>query len=350
VVAAILTTLLSACGGAGSERFIPTGQEVLPTPGARDQATLTGAGSTFVEPLLREWIARYRALAPQVTVNYESAGSAVGIGRLVAGEGDFSTSDFPLSEVQEATLGGSEAVIQVPWAAGAIAVAYNLPDAGPVRLSPSTLSGIFSGRITRWTDAAIRGDNPDSRLPDLAISVVYRSDESGTTWIFTSFLSDSDSGWPLGPGRAVRFPRGTGVVGSDAVAAAVARTPGAVGYVQLSFAKKASLGVALVGNRSGRFVEPTPEAVNAALVMGGLRSYGTTVQLNLNPDAPGAYPLSTLSYLMYRKDMADAEKARALQHFAIWALGEGQRMAEPLGYAPVPRQFQIPGIVAIQKP
>ncbi len=322
---------------------------MLVIPGAGDRATVSGAGSTFVEPLLRQWIDRYKVLAPGVTIAYEAVGSPVGVGRMVTGEGDFFTSEFPLSEVQEATLGGSEAILQVPWAAGAIAAAYNLPEVGQLRLAPSTLAGIFSGRITRWTDPAIRADNSDVRLPDLPISVVYRSDESGTTWIFSSYLSDSAPGWTLGRGRTIRLPRGSGAVGSNGVVESLSRTTGSIGYVQLSWARQASLGVAMLGNRSGRFVGPTPEAVNAALVSADLRAYGTTAQLNFNTEAPGAYPLSTFSYLILRRDMADVDKARALLHFASWALGEGQRMAEPLGYARVPRQFQLPGLSALQK-
>ena len=349
---AVLALVLAACGSAGPGRTVPSARDVLVTPGAADRATLTGAGSTFVEPLLREWIDRYKALAPGVTIDYEATSSPEGIDALVDGERDFGTSDFPLSEVEEATLGGSDALVQVPWAAGAIAIAYNLRDVGELRLSPSTLAGIFSGRITRWTDAAIRADNGDASLPDMPISVLYRADESGSTWIFTSYLSDfgSGSGWALGPGRTVRFPRGSGTSGSEEMTAALARTNGSIGYVQLSWARRASLTVARLGNRAGRFVEPTPEAVNAALVTAGLRSYGTTAHLNFAPEAPDAYPLSTFSYLLFRRDLGDADKARALQHFAVWALSEGQRVAELLGYARVPRQFQLPALTALQKP
>ena len=346
----MLALLLVACGSAGPGRTAPATRDVLAVPGAADQATLSGVGSTFVEPLLRQWIERYKALAPGVTIDYEAVNSAEGVDRLVDGEGDFFTSEFALSDVEEVTLGGSEVVAQVPWAASAIAIAYNLPDVGQLRLSPSTLAGIFSGRITRWTDSAIRADNGDARLPDLPISVIYRSDPSGTTWTFTAYLSDSGSGWTSGPSRTGRSFRGSGAAGSDGVTEALARTNGSIGYVQLGRARQASLGVALLGNRAGRFVEPTPAAVNAALVTAGLRSFGTVVQPNYNPDAPGAYPLSTVSYLLFRRDAGDPDKVRALQHFASWALSEGQRMAEPLGYTRVPRQFQVPGLTALQKP
>ena len=344
----MLALVLLGCGSTPDGPSLGVG-DVLAVPGANDRASLSGAGSTFVEPLLRQWIERYRALAPGVTVDYEGTNSVDGIDRLIAGEGDFVTSDFPLTEVEEATLGGSDTVVQIPWAAGAIAVAYNLPDVGALRLSPSAVAGIFSGRITRWSHPEIRADNADARLPDLPISVVYRSDEAGTTWIFTSYLSRSDSGWELGRASRVGFPTGSGVVGSEAVAAAVARTVGAVGYVQLGLARGASLGVARLGNRSGRFVEPTPEAVNATLGTAAIRAYGTTANLNFDPQEPAAYPLSTFSYLLFRRAVPDPDKAAALRRFASWALSEGQRMAEPLGYARVARAFQLPALRALQK-
>jgi phosphate transport system substrate-binding protein len=351
-VATALTLLVAACGGRDPGQSPPVARDILNVPGARDRAALSGVGSSFVEPLLREWIGRYKTLAPEVTIDYEATGSPVAVERLLDGEGDFFASDVYLSELQEVTLGGSDAVVQVPWAAGAIALAYNLPDVGQLRLSPQAVAGIFSGRITRWDDAAIRSDNPDVPLPGIPISVVYRSDESGTSSVFTTYLSEVVPGWPLGSGRTVRFPRGSSAAGSEGVAAAVARTTGAVGYVGLAWARRASLSVALLGNRAGRFVEPTPEAVNAALVNAGLRPYGTIAQLNFNPESPGAYPLSTFSYLLYRRDLADSDsdKATALRHFAAWASSEGQRMAEPLGYGKVPRQFQVPGLSALQKP
>jgi phosphate transport system substrate-binding protein len=317
-----------------------------------DRAVLSGFGSTFVEPLLRHWIDRYKAIAPEVTIEYEAIGSGSGISRFRTGEGDFATSDVPLSEFEEVSAGGSDVVAQVPWASGAIAIAYNLPglENAPLHLSPQVVAAVFSGRLQRWDDPAIRTDNADLRLPNLPIQVVTRADSSGTTAVFTDFLHAAvGEAWGLGGGRAIRFPRGTAVTGSEAVVATVERVPGAVGYVQLSYAQRAGLGVALLGNRAGRFVAPTPDAVNAALVAAGLRSFSTTARLRFNVDAPGAYPLSTFSYLLYRREGLDPDKAQALRHFAVWALTEGQRLGESVGYAPVPRQFQVPALTAVEK-
>ena len=289
-----------ATGCGGSDREPP--REVTPFPGTHDTATLSGSGSTFAEPLIREWTERYRRVAPGVSVEYEGVGSAAAVDRLLEGRGDFVTSDVPLTEVEEADVGGSQAVAQLPWVAGAIALPYNLPELdGDLRLSPEVLSAIFAGRIDRWDDPDIREDNPDVRLPSLPIQVVHRSDRSGTTAVLTSYLRAAAS-WDLPTGTGARVPAGTGAGGSQGVVDAVKRTTGALGYVQLSYAQRASLPVALLGNRAGRFVAPTADAVGTALASAGRRKYGTTVELRFTPDAPGAYPLATLSYLVYRRE------------------------------------------------
>lgn len=340
----------TACGGSGDGQAAPRSRAITPA-GARDAASLVGSGSTFVEPLVREWIGRYKALAPGVTIAYEATNSLTAVDRFTsAGEGDFFASEVPLTDVQAVTVGGSEEYVQVPWAAGAIVAVYNLPDVADLRLSPDTLAALFSGRIQRWDEAAVRADNPRVRLPALGVSVVFRSDGSGTSRVFTSYLDAAGSGgWGLGTGARVVFPRGTGVRSSEAVVAAVRRTPGAVGYVQLAHARAAGLAVARLGNRAGNFLAPTAEAVSAALGAATLRDFSTTADLLFTPDAPGAYPLATFSYLLIRRNGLAPEKADALRHFAAWAVSEGQRFAEPLGYTRVPRVFQLPALTAVNE-
>ena len=346
-----LALVASACRGSDSAETAPGARDITAGPGALDEAVLAGSGSTFAEPAIRRWIERYRAIAPGVAIEYEAVGSDDALDRLHAGEGDFYASELPLTQLDEATLGGSQVIVQVPWLAGAVAVAYNLPGIDGLRLSPQTLAGIFAGRVLRWDDAAVRADNPDVRLPSMPIQVVYRADASGTTEIFTAYIGAASGVWPgvLGSDTIVRFPRGTGVRGSEAVAEAVGESSGAVGYVQLSYARRASLRVALLGNRAGNFVGPTPDAVNAALVGAEARPFGNTARLLFTPDSPGAYPLATFSYLMFRREGLDPAKAKALRHFAMWTLGEGQRIAEPLGYTVVPRPFQVPALTTLQR-
>lgn len=339
----------TACYG-GRGETAPTSRQVT-AAGATDDAHLRGSGSTFVEPLLASWMGRYKSVAPHVAIEYSADGSPAAIDRLKAGEGDFYASDTPLSELEEATLGGSHEYIQVPWAAGAIAVVYNLPDIDELRLRPDALAAIFSGKLLRWDDPAIRADNGDARLPNLPVQVVHRSDASGTTSVFSSYMDTAaGASWGLGHGETIRFPRGQGVEGSSATVAAVKRTAGAVGYVQLSYAKRGEAQVARLGNRAGDYQPPSTDAVSAALDTATVRPFSAVVRLNFRPDSPGAYPLATVTYLIFSRTKPDPAKARALRHFAAWAMTEGQRVAEPLGYTPVPRQFRVPAITAVDEP
>jgi phosphate transport system substrate-binding protein len=338
-----VAVLLVACGDGTS----PAARTLFPV-GHDDAAALAGTGSTFVEPLLRAWMERYKSVAPGVSFSYQATGSEAAIDGLKAGDGDFFASDVPLSEVDEATMGGSEEIMQLPWAAAAVALAYNLPGIDHLRLSADAVAGIFSGRIQRWDDRAIQSDNPDVRLPGQAIQVVYRSDGSGTTKVFTSYLQAA-AGWDYGSDFAVRFPRGQAVRGSDGVVSAVKRSTGAIGYVGLAQARQAGLGVALLGNRAGKFVAPTPEAMNAALAGGWTRPFGSAINLLFTPESPGAYTLTTVTYLLFRKKFDDPAKASALRHFAAWALSAGQQLTEPLGYAPLPRQFRVPALAAAEQ-
>jgi len=342
-VAAVLA-VASGCGPSLPDTTPATG--LLQPPAASDAARLEGAGSTFVEPLLREWIEEYRGIAPDVEVAYEGAGSAEAVERFKAGEGQFVTSDVPLSERDEVTAGGSQGFLQTPWAAGGIALPYNLPDVGELRLSPGTLSGIFGGRITRWDEPEIRADNPNVRLPNLGITTIVRSDGSGATQVFTAYLQETVN-WGLGVGFTSRFPRGQGVRGSEAAVSAVKRISGAIGYAGLAHARRGGVPVALIQNRAGRYVGPTPEAVLAALAGASFRPFSTVARLYFLPESPGAYPLSTFSYVIFRRGL-DPPVATALRHFAAWAVTDGQRAAESLGYVPLPRPFANASLNAIQ--
>jgi phosphate transport system substrate-binding protein len=216
-------------------------------------------------------------------------------------------------------------------------VAYNLAEMKDLRLSPSTLAGIFAGRISRWDDAAIRADNPGIRLPTAGIQVVHRSDGSGTTQVFTEYLKavapevwafPTGKDWPAGT-------TGTGAKGSDGVTAAVKQSPGAIGYSELSFPVQAGLGVAAIRNKAGQYVEPTAAGVSTA-IGAAVVSSDMTLKVNYDPDGAGAYPISTVSYLLFYRAGTDAAKDASLKHFATWALTEGQDLAEELDFAPLP--------------
>ncbi len=348
-----MALVATACGVEGSASTNQGARRIAPA-GADDDAALAGSGATFVEPLVREWVRRYRSVAPGVTISYEATSSPPATDRFLAalrggaGGADFFTSDMPLPEADQAALGGPQEFVYVPWATGAIVAAHNLREVPELRLSSATLAGILSGRITRWDDPAVQADNRGVRLPSQAVTVVYRSDPSGTTSVLSAYLDTVVPGsWSLGQGERLSFPRGQGVRGSEAVAATVARTPGAIGYVQLAHARQAGLNVALLGNYVGRFVGPTPAAVNAAFAGANFRPFSNMVDLLFTPEAPGAYPLVAVNYLMIPRGRAEPAKAAALRHFATWAMSEGQRYAEGLGYLRLPGHFATRSLAAV---
>ena len=346
----VLGVVVSGCGtDDNSSRLARNRAPQAPVAGAQDEATLSGAGATFPATLVQEWIKQYRTLAPGVTVNYQAIGSGAGIQQLTSKTVDFAGSDVPLKETEVAATGGPGAVVQVPWTAGGVAVEYNLPGVEGLRLAPEALAGIFAGRITRWNDPAITSDNPQASLPSSGIQVVHRSDGSGTTQVFTDFLKavapgvwtfPSSKDWPAGTA-------GTGAKGSDGVTAAVKQSAGSIGYAEPSFPKQAGLGVATVRNAAGRFVAPEAKAVSAALA-GATAQPDGTFKLNYSPVHPEAYPIASVSYLMFYRAVSDEAKETALRHFASWALTDGQALAEGLDYAPLPEVVQISALGSVK--
>jgi phosphate transport system substrate-binding protein len=342
--AAVAVALVA--GACGSDNNTTTSASPTTAPGAtttvfagaNDKATLSGAGSTFVATIAQEWIKQYKSAAPGVTVNYTGVGSGAGIQQLTSKTVDFAGSDAPLSADQATATGGAGAVMQIPWIAGGVAVEYNLSSVKTLKLSPATLAGIFAGKITKWDDAAIKADNAGVSLPSSGIQVVYRSDSSGTTQVFTDYMratapdvwtyGTSSKDWPAGT-------PGTGSKGSDGVTAAVKQSEGSIGYSEVSYPKQAGLGTAQIKNSAGQYVAPTSAAVSAAL-SGATVNPDLTLKLNYLPTDPAAYAISTTTYLMFYKSSGDANKDAAVKHFANWVLADGQKLAESLDYAPMP--------------
>lgn len=295
--------------------------------------TITGAGATFPYPIYSKWFAAYAKTGTRI--NYQSVGSGAGIRQLKARTVDFGASDAPLSNAELRDMPGP--VVHIPTVAGAVAVIYNLPGINSgLKLDAGTLSNIFLGRVSRWDDAAIRALNPGVSLPAKSITVAHRSDGSGTTNIFTSYLKAVSPAWSgsVGAGKSVNWPVGLGGKGSDGVSAIVAQTSGAIGYVELSYAAQNRIAVAMLKNRAGRFVMPSVDGVSAAAV-GGARAMQRDVRVSI-VNAPGAasYPISGFTYiLLYKNHPRNA----AMKAFLNWALGPGQAYARPLLYAPLPR-------------
>jgi len=312
---------------------------ILCASGAGAQ-TLTAAGATFPYPLYAKWFSAYKQ-ATGVSINYQAIGSGGGIKQLKAGTVDFGASDAPVSNAELRTFPGR--VVHIPTVAGAVCLAYNLPGIGKgLRLDGSTLTGIYLGQITRWNDARITRLNPGKRLPNLAIVTAHRSDSSGTSNIFTSYLSDVSSTWrqKVGTGKSVNWPVGLGGKGNSGVAGIIRQTRGAIGYVELAYVMQNHLSYAALKNRSGKFIMPSLAATTAAgkAYIGAMKKDIRTSTVN----APGAnsYPIAAFTYILIYADKNNTPSGKQIIRFLRWAMTTGQKYAPGLLYAPLPKEIE----------
>jgi len=308
---------------------------------ASSDKSLIGAGSTFIYPAMAHWISVYQSSHPGVQINYQSIGSGGGIQQLKKGLVDFGASDKALDDQQ---LQEMPRLVQIPAIAGPVCITYNLPDLkSPLKLSPTVLAGIYLGEIKTWRDPAIRKDNPGSSLPETAIAVTHRSDGSGTTNIFTTYLTKVSPGWAkqVGKGIAVSWPVGVGGKGSEGVTGLVKQTPGAIGYVELTYATENKLPVALIQNRAGAWIEPTAAAATAAIeaFQDGLAKDVRTPVVDPPPSAKDAYPISGLTYLLIPNQGKTEAKQQTLKDFVQYILTDGQSAAESLQYSKLPQSL-----------
>jgi phosphate transport system substrate-binding protein len=306
-----------------------------------DMQSFSGAGSTFVAPLIDRWTADFSKLN-KVQINYRAIGSGAGISELRKGNPTFAASDAPLGDDQ---LKGLPPILQIPVTAGPVCVTYNLPGvSAPLRFSGRTLAGIFSGEIISWQDSAIASENPGAKLPHAAIIVIHRSDGSGTTSIFTDFLSSVSPEWSkkTGHGLTVEWPAGIGADGSKTLLATVKQNPGTIGYVELNYAKEAGLPVALVQNRAGEYVVPSPQSAALAVVANEAALEKDLRAPIVDPpaSAKGAYPISGMTYVLIPKDDSVLGHRQAFKDFIAYAIGSGQESAEGLSYARLPAAVQ----------
>ena len=338
-LAVALGVVTAACGS--DTNSSPTaGKSSATTKASCSPGTVSGAGATFPLTIIQQWIKDYGAACPGATVNYQGVGSGAGIQQFTAGTVDFGASDAVMKPDEQAAAeakGGP--VIHVPWTAGAIAVMFNLKDTKQLKLSGETIAAIFSGKIAKWDDPAVKADNPAASLPSTGIQVIHRSDGSGTTSVFTSYLAAAaPSVWTAGSGKDVAWPAGQGAKGSDGVTAAVKQTEGAIGYAELSFAQANSLGIAAVKNPGGEFVAPSAKGVAAALASAEVPT-DLKVKINYAPSDPAAYPISTTTWALVFSKYADAAKGALVKSFLTYALESGQDSAEKLYYAPLPKDL-----------
>ncbi|PZU08203.1 phosphate ABC transporter substrate-binding protein PstS [Sphingomonas sp.] len=307
--------------------------------GAAQAITVAGAGATFPAPAYAKWAEAYRARTG-VSVNYQAIGSGGGIKQVKAGTVAFGASDKPLRPRDLAAAG----LYQFPTLVGGIAPIVNLPGArsGQIRLSAEVLADIYLGRVRRWNAPPIAGLNPGMRLPNLPITVVHRSDGSGTTFLFTSYLARRSADWAaqVGASDAVAWPTGLGGKGNDGVSAFVKQTKGSIGYVEYAYAKQNGSTVVALRNRAGRFVMPgAPAFAAAAASANWLRSPGNHVLL-LDEPAPDAWPIAGATFILVPRHPADGQEVREALGFFAWAFSRGDAMAAALDFVPIPAKVE----------
>ena len=298
-----------------------------------DTLLINGAGATFPFPLYSKWFSEYKKLHNDQSFNYQSIGSGGGIKQITEKTVDFGASDAPMSDDD---LKKAPGIVHVPTVLGAVAVVYNGVPAG-VKLSAEVVADIFQGKIARWSDPKLAALNAGVKLPDLAITVAHRSDGSGTTAVFTDYLAKVSPSWKsaVGAGKSVKWPVGLGGKGNEGVTGTVKSTPGAIGYVELAYAKQNKLNMAAIKNADGNFVIPSIESTSdaaAAVVMPADFRVSIT-----NATGKNAYPISSFTYILVYKEQTDAAKGKAVVSFLWWATHDGQKLAGPLDYAPLPK-------------
>ena len=302
------------------------------------QMTINGAGATFPYPIYSKWFDEYAKVDPSVRFNYQSIGSGGGQKQILAQTVDFGASDGPMSDDNLAKAPGK--LLHIPTVAGADVVAYNLPGNPVLKLDPDAIAGVFLGQIKKWNDPKITALNPGIKLPDQDIVVVHRSDGSGTTYIWTDYLSKISSEWKqkVGTNTSVNWPTGLGGKGNEGVAGQIKQTPGALGYVELIYAVQNKMPYADVKNASGEFVKASLESITAAMATAQIPDDFRFSMTN----APGkdAYPIAGATWLLVYEQQKDPMKGNKLVEFLKWAMKDGEKMARDLQYAPLPENVQ----------
>jgi phosphate transport system substrate-binding protein len=300
------------------------------------QTTLNGAGATFPNPMYSKWFSEYHKVHSDVQVNYQPIGSGGGIRQVTAGTVDFGASDMPMTDkqLQEAKA----KILNIPTVLGAVVPAYNVPGVtGEIKFTPEALAGIFLGKISKWNDKTITSANPGVNFPDREIIVVHRSDGSGTTFIWTDYLSKVSSDWKsqVGSDTSVKWPVGLGQKGNEGVAGSIRQLAGAIGYIELIYAVENKIPYGSVRNSSGAFVQGSLETVTAAAASAPKMPADFRVSIT---NAPGkdAYPISSFTWLLIPAQSKDASKGKILADFLNWMVTDGQQMTSALAYAPLP--------------
>jgi len=305
---------------------------------AAAQMMINGAGATFPYPIYSKWFDEYAKVDPSVRFNYQSIGSGGGQKQILAQTVDFGASDGPMSDDNLSKAPGK--ILHIPTVAGAVVMTYNVPGNPALKLDGETIADIFLGKIKKWNDPKIAATNPGIKLPDNEIVVVHRSDGSGTTFIFTDYLSKVSAEWKqkAGNNTSVNWPTGIGGKGNEGVSGQVKQTPGTIGYVELIYALQNKMPYAELKNAAGGFVKPTIESVTAALATAEIPDdfrFSMT-----NAPGNGAYPIAGATWLLVYQQQKNPAKGKKLVEFLKWAAKDGEKMAKDLQYAPLPDNLQ----------
>jgi phosphate transport system substrate-binding protein len=304
------------------------------------QVTLNGAGATFPNPLYSKWFSEYHKIHQDVQVNYQPIGSGGGIRSLTEATVDFGASDVPMTDeqIKEAEAKLKTKVLSLPTVLGAVVPAYNIPGTGSdMKFSPEVLAGIFLGKISNWNDPAIAKDNPGVKFPSQDIYVVHRSEGSGTTFIWTDYLSKVSPEWKnqVGPGASVKWPKGLGAKGNEGVAGSIRQLAGSIGYIELIYAVQNNIPYGSVKNAAGTFVKASLEGVTAAAAAAPKMPADYRVSITNSP-GKDAYPISSFTWMLVPAQSKDPAKGKILADFLNWMVTDGQKMAAPLSYSALP--------------
>ena len=342
VAAAAGVALLAAACSSGS------------SGGGSGSGTINGAGSTFAAPMYQQWAGQYHASVDQnVTINYQAIGSGGGIADFTQGVVDFGATDAPMSSTERSAAQAAQGatVLHVPMILGAVAIIYNLPGVTHLVLDGPTLANIYLGKITKWNDPAIAKLNPGVKLPSAAIQPVQRADSSGTSYVFTTYLSAASPTWTsqVGVSKAPSWPTGTGATGSSGVAAAVSQTKDALGYVELGYAVSGHIPFASLVNSAGKAVAPSPASVEAAAASATYPTDTTSLTFSLvNQSSAGAYPLATPTYIIVSQHPKNSAAGKQLKAWLLWALKPAQQSkVTSLNYAPLPSKLDQLAVAAV---
>jgi phosphate transport system substrate-binding protein len=299
------------------------------------EVRLQGAGATFPNPIYQKWFSEYNKLNPSSKFDYQSIGSGGGIKQVTARTVDFGGSDAPMKDEDLKAVSGP--ILHIPTVLGAVVVTYNLPDV-TVKFTPEAIAGIFLGKVKKWNDPLLVSANAGVKLPDKEITVVHRSDGSGTTFVWTDYLAKVSPDWKssTGTGVSVNWPVGVGAKGNEGVTGQVKQTPYSLGYVELIYALQNKLPAGAIKNADGEFVSPSLESITAAAASAAGQMPDDLRISITNAAGKDAYPISSFTYLLVYKDQSDQAKGKALVDFLWWATHDGEQMAKDLSYAPLP--------------